>query len=352
MELNLDKSKVDLLKELQRNTTDRMSYQRLTTLLMLHNKFSPLTIADNLGIDPTTVYRYYKQYQSSPDFDTYLETHYKPCVGKLTSLQKELIKAYVRANICHTSLQVLTYIKVNFNVTYKSDSVIALLHRLGFVYKKTKLVPSKADEEKQEQFIKEFREIEQNLPKDDLILFGDGVHPHHNTESTYAWIEKGTEKEVLSNTGRVRVNINGAINPADPTQVVHHKADTIDAVSTIVWLSMIEQRFPEKKVIHLFVDNARYYRSKLVQEYLKNSRIKMHFLPPYSPNLNPIERLWRFLKKEIIKSDYTPDPEVFINRIDNFFNEIHIYKEQLQSLINTNFQKLKSRNLDLQTSFS
>jgi hypothetical protein len=64
---------------------------------------------------------------------------------------------------------------------------------------------------------------------------------------------------VPSNTGRVRVNINGAINPADPTQVVHHKTQTIDATSTIIWLKLIEQRFPNKKVIHLFVDNARYY---------------------------------------------------------------------------------------------
>jgi transposase len=202
----------------------------------------------------------------------------------------------------------------------------------------------------QEQFIKEFREIEQKLPENEVILFGDGVHPHHNTESTYAWIEKGKEKEILSNTGRVRVNINGAINPADPTDVIHHKSDTIDAASTIVWLSLIENHYPNKKIIHLYVDNARYYRSKDVSKYLENSKIKIHFLPPYSPNLNPIERLWKFLKKEIIKSDYTPDPEVFKKRIDDFFNEIQAYKEQLNSLINTNFQKLKSKSFDWQTS--
>ena len=350
MELNLEKSQLDLLQELQRNTSDRLTYQRLTTLLMLHRKYPISEIAFILGVDNSTIYRHYHQYDSSKDFDSYLELHYKPCVGKLTDTQKELVKAYVSATICHSSLQVLTYIKTTFGVEYKPDSVIALLHRLGFVYKKTKLVPSKTDEEKQEQFVKEFKELEQNLPESELILFGDGVHPHHNTESTYAWIEKGTEKEVLSNTGRVRVNINGAINPANPIEVVHHKADTIDATSTIIWLSLIEQRFPNKKVIHLFVDNARYYRSKSVQEYLQNSRIKMHFLPPYSPNLNPIERLWKFLKKEIIKSDYTPDPNVFRKRIDDFFNEIHNYKEQLQSLINTNFQKLKSRPFDLKTS--
>jgi hypothetical protein len=165
-------------------------------------------------------------------------------VGKLTEAQLQAVKSYVEANICHSSLQVLSYINITFGLVYKSDSVIALLHRLGFVYKKTKLVASKANLKKQEVFIKEFREIERNLPDNEIILFGDGLHPRHNTESTYAWIEKGKEKEVLSNTGRVRININGAINPANPTEIVYHECDTIDAVSTIVWLKCIEAAYP------------------------------------------------------------------------------------------------------------
>ena len=104
------------------------------------------------------------------------------------------------------------------------------------------------------------------------------------------------------------------------------------------------------KVIHLYVDNARYYRSKLVQEFLLTSRIQMHFLPPYSPNLNHIERLWKFIKKEVIKSDYTPEPEIFKQKIRDFFANIGHYKEKLDSLINTNFQKLNPLTGRLQTS--
>ena len=350
MEFKLDKVQIAKLKELQRNTSDRLVYQKLTTLLMLHHGYSALEVSELLGINSTTVYRHYHQYVSSGDFELYLTTHYKPCVGKLSDQQETAVKEYVMSHVCHSSLDVLAYIETTFGISYSQDGVIALLHRLGFSYKKTKLIPCKADMVKQEEFIEEFRKIEQNLPQDEVIMFGDGVHPHHNTESTYAWILKGQEKEIPSNTGRVRVNINGAINPTQPTEVVHHECETINAITTIVWLSLIESRYPDKKVIHLFVDNARYYRSKQVQKYLENSRIKMHFLPPYSPNLNPIERLWRFLKKEVIKSNYTPDPNVFRQRIDNFFKEIHLYEEQLKSLINTNFQKLKPVLTGLQNS--
>ena len=109
---------------------------------------------------------------------------------------------------------------------------------------------------------------------------------------------------------------------------------------------MIEKYYPTSKVIHPYVNNAHYYRFELVQEFLLTSSIQMHFLPPYSPNLNPIE----FIKKEVIKSDYTPDPEIFKQRIRDFFANIGNYKEKLDSLINTKFQKLNSLKYRLQTS--
>jgi transposase len=89
-----------------------------------------------------------------------------------------------------------------------------------------------------------------------------------------------------------------------------------------------------------------------VREYLQNSRIELRFLPPYSPNLNPIERLWKYLKRTIIKSNYTPDFSVFQSRIQDFFTNIGNYKEELQSLISTNFQIIKPIQRNLQTSFS
>jgi len=54
----------------------------------------------------------------------------------------------------------------------------------------------------------------------------------------------------------------------------------------------------------MFCDNARYYRNKLVREYLVKSKIEMHFLPSYSPNLNPIERLWKFMYERILYNKY------------------------------------------------
>jgi len=74
--------------------------------------------------------------------------------------------------------------------------------------------------------------------------------------------------------------------------------DTINAQSTVALLQQIEQQHPAAAHIYVICDNARYYRSRIVTEYLLDSKIELIFLPPHAPNLNLIERYWRFFKKK------------------------------------------------------
>ena len=69
-------------------------------------------------------------------------------------------------------------------------------------------------------------------------------------------------------------------------------------------MQRIEKAYPSKKRVHLFLDNARYYKNRKVLKYLQNSKIKVHYLPPYSPNLNPIERLWKWMKERVLYNTY------------------------------------------------
>jgi hypothetical protein len=113
---------------------------------------------------------------------------------------------------------VAAWVKERFDVTYTPSGMTALLHRLGFVYKKPKLVPG----------------------KNDVICFMDAVHPQHNPVLGYGWIKRGRDHEVKSNTGRRRVNINGAID-LERLQPVARFDDTINGQSTIALLPQLEQ---------------------------------------------------------------------------------------------------------------
>ena len=264
MSIILESSQLSMLRELQRNTSDRVVYQKLTVVLMLHNGFSRQAIADNLGLDPSTISRYSRQFVQSTDLKTYLQTHYKPCEGKLTQTQLETVRAYLQTNLCQAAHQVAGFILDSFGIVYQPNSVVNLLHRLGFVYKKTTLVPAKADLSAQAAFIETFRQNEQSLAPDQVILFGDAVHVQHNTQSEYAWIEKGQQKTIASNSARHRINLHGAINPHQPQQVVIDSCEQMNAQTTIVWLQKIEQRYADRGLIDLYVDNARYYHCRQV----------------------------------------------------------------------------------------
>jgi transposase len=93
----------------------------------------------------------------------------------------------------------------------------------------------------------------------------------------------------------------------------------LNAAATIKFFQKIESAYPHKSKIHIFCDNARYYRNKQVTEYLKRSKILLHFLPPYSPNLSPIERLWKWMKERVIYNVYYDAYEDFKDAVMGFF---------------------------------
>ena len=91
---------------------------------------------------------------------------------------------------------ILKYVKETYGIQFSDSGMVNLLKRLGFVYKKTKLVPGKANADKQREFLKEYRQLKKQMDSNDKLLFMDGVHPQHNPISSYSWIPKGEEKEV------------------------------------------------------------------------------------------------------------------------------------------------------------
>lgn len=215
--------------------------------------------------------------------------------------------------------------------------MVITLHRLGFSYKKTKHVPSKANKEKQEEFLESYKKLRKELKQTEKIYFMDGVHPTHNSMPAYAWIKTGADKEIKSNTGRQQININGVYSPDDQEIIIRDDA-SINSTSTFELLKQIESKHPELTKIYIVRDNARYYVSKEVQAHVSTSRIEFVPLPSYSPNLNLIERLWKLMKKKVMYNKYYPDFEGFKNAIYDFFETGPlIYRDEIKSLLTENF---------------
>ena len=166
----------------------------------------------------------------------------------------------------------------------------------------------------------------------------DAVHPTHNSKPGYGWIKTGTEKEIKSNTGRERLNINGVYSPCDH-EIIVREDKSINSLSTIELFKMIESIHFDLSKIYVISDNAKYYYSKDVRTYLETSRIVLVPLPSYSPNLNLIERLWKLFKKKVLYNKYYEKFLQFKNAVFDFFeNKIHLLETELDSLMTEKFR--------------
>ena len=90
--------------------------------------------------------------------------------------------------------------------------------------------------------------------------------------------------------------------------------------------------------IYVICDNAPYYRSKALQDYLKAARIQLVFLPPYALNLNLIERLWGFFKKRVLYNRYYETFVEFRTAREIFFKNPCKYQPELRSFLTANFE--------------
>ena len=221
--------------------------------------------------------------------------------SKMSAEQAESFKAWVTATLPRSTRQVGAWIAKEFGLVYESRSgLIALLHRLGLEYHKPTLIPRKLDEAKQKAFIAAYENTLNSMGDDEVALFVDAVHPTHAARPVGCWAPKEQNLAIEQTSGRQRINIHGAID-LETGQTRMIEAETIDAMSTIRLLESLEALYPLLVCIHVFLDNARYHHAKLVNQWLSRPgcRIKLHFLPAYCPHLNPIERLWGVMHKNI-----------------------------------------------------
>jgi transposase len=177
-----------------------------------------------------------------------------------------------------------------------------------------------------------------------VMLYLDPMHQVHNNENDYAWQSKGLKgtKQVLANTGRRRLNIIGAINPVNLQPTVLLTEDNCCAEVIEAFLEEVKIQYCEAKTICIILDNAKYQRSYVVQEKAKFLNIDLVYLPPYSPNLNLIERLWRYFKKKVMKNQYYDDYTKFENAVETFFKNFANRMEDIKTLLNFKFGIIKA----------
>jgi transposase len=331
----LPKEKIAELEKAHRTLRDKHQADRVKAVIALAKGWSAAHIAEILLFDEKTSRNYFERYQEG-GLKALLDNHYSGAEPKLNEHQMNELEAHLTEYILPDAKAVIAYIDKRYGVCYSVGGVTDLLHRLGFSYKKPTHIPGKQDPVKQQAFVKEYERLKAKKGENDPVYFADATHPQHNSIPSYGWIKTGQDKGLKANCGRQRLNINGAINieTLEPTTAFY---ETINADSAMDLFSKIEAKHPKAKRIYIIVDNARYYHSQGLKKSLKGTKIKLIFLPPYSPNLNLIERYWKFFKKMVLNNRYYQTFDEFKRACEDFFRKRKKYLPQLQSLLTENF---------------
>jgi transposase len=168
---------------------------------------------------------------------------------------------------------------------------------------------------------------------------------HFVLASFLGWIWCFVRQHVRAASGRQRYNVLGALNAVTHELITEINTKYINAESVCALLRKIASLGIVVPVT-LVLDNARYQRCALVQNLAKELGIELLFLPSYSPNLNLIERLWKFVKKEVLNSRHHQDFTKFQAAIDKCLAELTTkHCQALDTLLTHNFQTWENVSL-------
>jgi transposase len=177
----------------------------------------------------------------------------------------------------------------------------------------------------------------------------DACHPVWGLELLYCcWLLVGQRYYVGVGSGRKRLNLLGAYSPDDHDYVdLRLTKENITGERFIKLLEKLLAKHPEAEKFLLYLDNARSYSKPVVKEWLAMHRqFQLVFLPAYSPNLNLIERLWKFLRKTA-RNRCHKTFEAMQEAVSEVLDHLDRYHSELDSLMSEGFHILKDEELPL-----
>lgn len=287
---------------------------------------------------------------------TYLEDYQEGGIEKLKEIhfyrpKSELefhritIKNYFEKNPPATINEAVAKIEDLTGIKRSPTQVRKFLKSMGMRCLKVGSLPSKANPDEQEEYKEkklEPRLIEAKQGKR-AVFFVDAAHFVMGAFLGFIWCFE--RLFVKSPSGRKRYNVLGALN------AITHEVILItnDTYITATQVCALLQKIADLGLtipITLVLDNARYQKCKIVEALALSLSIELLYLPPYSPNLNLIERLWKFVKKKCLYAKYYESFPEFSSAIYGCLNDAHVkHKKELDSLLTLRFQKFNKSQI-------
>jgi transposase len=257
--------------------------------------------------------------------------------SNLADVEQEIIDV-IEAGNYSTAQQIVDMIKEKFDIKTSLSAVSRLLKKHGIKRRKTGSLPAKADPIKQRNFYDEKLKPLMDEAKNGLIelLFMDASHFVMGCDFL-GYIYGSVRRLVTTFSGRKRYNVLGALNFVSKKVTTTTNDLYINANSVCEFLRKISVEYAGRPIF-LILDNARYQKCKIVEELAVQLGINLVFIPPYSPNLNLIERFWKHVKSRLRTRHYE-NFDIFRETIDSIISDADKSdKKAVDRLINSKVQ--------------
>jgi len=350
LSLNLSETEVDIVNIERKTHISKLIRDRLNVLYLSHKGFSRENCALIVDCHPNSITNYIKMYREG-GLDLVRQLNYTKVKHELQNDFEKVEEIISEAN-CSTIGDAQALLSKNFDYKRSKESVRRLLHRLGFKRRKVGTFPGKIKDvdkwqKEQEVFIEKiYNLIEQAENQDIDLVFSDAAHFVYGKFSSYCWGK--TPQYAPSGHGRYRVNVYGAYDVVSNQVYSMYNEGYINAEFMVEYLNWLRTEIYKdlNRPLHFILDNARYQHCNFVKEQALKLNIVLEFLPAYSPNLNLIERLWKYMKN-ILGKEYHDGKisfqQAIIKLLESLGNEQH--QEKLWVLLNPLFQRFEKSQI-------
>jgi transposase len=337
--IDFSEQEIEKIKQLRDKHPHPRIRQRMNVVWLKSQGVAHKDISRLTGRCATTVRRHLKDYQAG-GIEKLMELNFYAPTSDLEP-HRHLLEVYFRAHPPATIGEAMGKIHELTGLQRSASVVGRFLHSLGMAPRKVGAMPSKADPEEQEAY--RINQLEPRLEEarrgERAVYFVDAAHFVFAPFLGVLW--SFTRLFVKAPAGRRRFNVLGALNAIthELVMITNDTYITADSVCQLLKnIAALQLGIP----ITLFLDNARYQKCELVTKLASTLDIELCYLPAYSPNLNLIERLWKFVKKEVLYSKYYPDFQQFKTAIKGCLAQTHTtHKDALDSLLTLRFQAFK-----------
>lgn len=318
--------------------------KRVSALLHLSDGMAVAAVAERVGVAESTVYRWLRAFI----LDRFASLRYSTAPGrpsKLTPTQKERLKALVAAGPlaagyptgCWSGLLLQDLVWREFGRCYNAHYLCALLRHLGFSYQKARFVSDHLDAERRRAWIEQEWPVvlRQAQRCGALLLFGDEASFAQWGSLSYTWAPLGQQPLVPTCGKRKAYKTFGLIDYVSGRLFHQGHSGRFTAQSYCAFLEAVLATTDQPLI--LIQDGAPYHTAAATKQFfaIHAARLTVYQLPSYSPDYNPIEHLWKNLKKRTTHNRYFPTFELVCASVEEGLAYFQAHPTEVKQLMGT-----------------